>query len=230
MKLNINKNIIKRGLWYSSLTLMCLTTSGCIKKNEIATENNNDNTVVGVYELESIDNQDIDITLDNDTMKTLDKYNEYLKGKEINVNDLEVLSMYNVPMFVIKSEEENYSQISDDYYVATRKNGDIDILFSKIPDEAKYDMLTQEKLDENTKYISYTPVIEYMVNHDIESVGYILPKHIAYSDSDIHMIESIYGEDVVECVKELGLPLKVYNAKDFYSVNENKITVTKIKK
>lgn len=228
MKLNINTSIIKKGLYYSSLALMCFTTSGCTKESKVEDENNNDNTYINVYELNNIENQELSVVLDNDTKETLNKYNEFLGNKKMSVDDLEVLSMYNVPMFVIRNEEGNYSQIGDNYYVATRENGDIDILFSKIPGEAEYDMLTGNKLEKNVVYTDYIPVIEYISSHNIEFVGYKLPTHVAYSELDINTIESIYGQDVVECVKELGIPLKVYDAKDFQPNNDK--VVTKIKK
>ena len=227
MKLDITKNILKRGLLYSGITLMCLSTSGC-KQLEESDKNDVDTTDISVYELDDNDNKEFNVSLDNDTMKILNKYNEYLGEKKLDINDLEILSMYNVSMFALKLEDGSFRQIGDDYCVAIKENGDINLLLSEKVEEAKYDMLTGKKLKDNTEYVDYIPVIKYMVDNNIELVGYTLPKSVSYSNPDINMIENIYGEEVTDCVKQLGIPLKVYDSKDFYQVKEDsKINIKK---
>lgn len=210
MKLDINKKAIKKGLLYSSLALTCLGVTGFSKK-DVKTS-----TSETTYEANLDNNQEEILSID--TIQTLKYYNEYLGREELDVNDLEVLANYGVPMIMVKSEN-GYSQVGEDAYVATNKNGDLDIVYSNMPGEAVYDMLTSEKLREGILYNNYESVIEFIMKNDIEPVGYALPYHVAYTESDMRIIKNIYGEHVADCAKEIGIPVKVYSANSFYEAN-----------
>lgn len=200
MKININRNIIRKGLLFAGLTLTFASTPGCNKTSSVS--------------------------MNEDTKETLKIYNECLESTELNEDNLEVLSNYNVPMMVIKGENGNYSQVGDDYYVATT-DSEIKLLYSKMPGEAEYDMFTGEKLEENIEFEEYITVADFIAQNDITYEGYRLPTHVAYTDTDINTITKIYGEEVAECIKENGIPLKVYEAEDFYEAYKNKKQIKK---
>lgn len=211
MKLNININSIKKGLFLVGLSLMCVSVSGCVEKEQ-------DTNISTVTDQKDDDNK-LKVTEAPETLEVLDAYNSMLeqlekchdyeiKNKRLDVNDLEWMSQFNEGIFSIKSNDGELLQINgEDYRFVNldEKNSDsLRIIFS-----SDYDHF------EEFHSPSSVQVGEYINDNNTEIDAYTFPVSICWSDEAREEITKKYGEDIFSCVQQYGIPVAMYSYESF---------------
>lgn len=194
MKLNINTNAIRKGMLLAGLSLVCVSASGCVKETPV-----DDYSVVDNKD----DDNKLEIATAKETLEVLNAYNSMLKGKKLNVNDLEYMSSFNNGMFSIKYDNGELYQLDGENYNMTDTFGNSIVMFGK---EAPRNSIK---------------VGEYIEKNDIKINAYTFQKEVAFSGRAKKEITEKYGKDTFECVKTYGLPVAMYDWKDFSTKKAN---------
>ena len=149
----------------------------------------------------------------NTTKDVLKLFNRELRGKKLTEKDLKIMSQVDEDLMIIQSEGENYNQITKDYIVTTEEDGTIKIVHSMTNIEK--DFLTNQKINSIPNLVDFTTVSDFIENNNIEKSGYKLSKNTFWGYKDMQEMDEIYGTEVVSCIQKYGLPIPVYQAKDF---------------
>ncbi len=210
MKININPTALKKGLLLTGLSLMCTSVSGCSKEKPQV------NNSINYTELAN----DIIMLSSADTINVLNTYNSTLKSTKLNIDDLEWLSSCWNGIISLKRDNETYTQVSyDSYNIYTDYDNSqtliIDSFNSILP---HIDQLTGKKVDSLSG--NPIPLRSFIYENNIQPKGYTFPKTRAWSDSDKESIIKKYGEEVWEATTNFGIPIKMYDVKDFYTKKE----------
>lgn len=192
MKLNVNINAIKKGMFLAGLSLMCVSTSGCTKKEQA--EN------VSVVVDQKDDDNKLKVAKASETLEILDAYNSVLKDRKLDIDDLEYMSQFNNGIFSIKSNDGELLQIDGENYrfVSLNDNNDsltIEDTINNVPNSMK--------------------VGEYIEENNIKIDAYTFPIAKAWGTKAKEKIIEKYGEDTFKCVQEYGLPVAMYSYKSF---------------
>ena len=192
MKLNVDTNAIKKGMFLAGLSLMCVSASGCTKKEQA--EN------VSVVVDQKDDDNKLEIAKASETLEILDAYNSVLKNKKLDVDDLEYMSQFNNGIFSIKSNDGELLQIDGENYRFVNLNDNnnsltIEDTINNVPNSMK--------------------VGEYIDENNIKIDAYTFPIAKTWSTTAKEKIIEKYGEDTFKCVREYGLPVAMYSYKSF---------------
>lgn len=192
MKLNVNTNAIKKGMFLTGLSLMCVSASGCTKKEQA--EN------VSVVVDQKDDDNKLKVAKASETLEILDAYNSVLKDKKLDVDDLEYMSQFNNGIFSIKSYDGELLQIDgEDYRFVNLDNNDnsltIEYTINNVPNSMK--------------------VGEYIDENNIKIDAYTFPMAKVWGEKEKEKIIEKYGKDTFKCVQEYGLPVVMYSYKSF---------------
>lgn len=149
----------------------------------------------------------------NTTNEILKLFNRELSSRKITEKDLEIISQIDSDLMVIKSEDKNYNQITKDYIVTTEEDGTIKIVHGI--NTIEKDLLTNQKINRIPNLVDYMTVSEFIKKNGIENSDYKLSKNTFLGYKNIQEIDDLYGIEVVDCIQKYGLPIPVYQAKDF---------------
>ncbi len=210
MKLNIDANSIKKGLFLIGLSL-CVSTSGCVKKEQVR-------NISAVTDQKDDDNK-LKVAEAPETLEVLDAYNSMLeqlekchdyevKNKRLDVDDLEWMSQFNGDLFSIKSSDGELLQIGGEGYRFVNldeKNSDS----LRIVANCDYDHF------EEFHSPSSVQVGEYINDNNIGIDAYTFPITVAWGDNAKEEIIKKYGEDTFRCVQEYGIPVAMYSYESF---------------
>lgn len=192
MKLNVNTNAIKKGMFLAGLSLMCVSASGCTKKEQV--EN-----VSVVVDQKDYDNK-LKVAEAPETLEILDAYNSVLKDKKLDVDDLEHMSQFNNGIFSIKSYDGELLQIDgEDYRFVNLDNNDNSLTIEYTINNVPNSMKVGEYIDEN--------------NIKIDAYTFSIAK--VWGEKEKEKIIEKYGKDTFKCVQEYGLPVAMYSYKSF---------------
>lgn len=192
MKLNVNINAIKKGMFLAGLSLMCVSASGCTKKEQ-------DETVSVVVDQKDYDNK-LKVAEAPETLEILDAYNSVLKDKKLDVDDLEYMSQFNNGIFSIKSYDGELLQIDgEDYRFVNLDNNDNSLTIEYTINNVPNSMKVGEYIDEN--------------NIKIDAYTFSIAK--VWGEKEKEKIIEKYGKDTFKCVQEYGLPVAMYSYKSF---------------
>lgn len=192
MKLNVNTNAIKKGMFLAGLSLMCVSASGCTKKEQ-------DETVSVVVDQKDYDNK-LKVAEAPETLEILDAYNSVLKDKKLDVDDLEYMSQFNNGIFSIKSYDGELLQIDgEDYRFVNLDNNDNSLTIEYTINNVPNSMKVGEYIDEN--------------NIKIDAYTFSIAK--VWGEKEKEKIIEKYGKDTFKCVQEYGLPVAMYSYKSF---------------
>ena len=210
MKININPTTLKKGLLLTGISLMCTSVSGCSKEKLQV------NNSINYTELTN----DIIMLSSGDTINVLNTYNSALKSTKLNINDLEWLSNCWNGVISLKRDNGTYAQVSyDSYSIYTHYDNTQDLIIDNCTSILPHiDQLTGKKVDSLTGHP--IPLGSFICENNIQPKGYTFPKTRAWSDSDKESIIKKYGEEVWEATTNFGIPIKMYNIKDFYTKRE----------
>ena len=189
MKLNVNTNVIKKGMFLAGLSLMCVSASGCTKKEQA--EN------VSVVVDQKDDDNKLKVAEAPETLEILDAYNSVLKDKKLDVEDLEYMSQFNNGIFSIKSNDGELLQIDGENYrfVNLNDNNDsltIEYTINNVPNSMK----VGEYIDEN--------------NIKIDAYTFSIAK--VWGEKEKEKIIEKYGKDTFKCVQEYGVAMYSYKS------------------
>lgn len=159
------------------------------------------------------------------TKDILKLFNKELDGKKLTEKDLEIMSQLDEDLIIIKSEKENYNQITKDYLVTTEEDGTMKVIHSMTMIEK--DFLTGQKIKSIPNVVDYTTVSEFIEKNDIERLGYQLSNNTFWGYKSVQKIDKLYGAEVIDCIQKYGLPLPVYHAKDFKKSSSKNPTFAK---
>ena len=194
MKLNVNTNAIKKGMFLAGLSLMCVSASGCTKKEQA--EN------VSVVVDQKDDDNKLKVAEAPETLEILDAYNSVLKDKKLDVEDLEYMSQFNNGIFSIKSYDGELLQIDgEDYRFVNLDNNDNSLTIEYTINNVPNSMKVGEYIDEN--------------NIKIDAYTFSIAK--VWGEKEKEKIIEKYGKDTFKCVQEYGLPVAMYSYKSFYA-------------
>lgn len=210
MKLNIDANSIKKGLFLIGLSL-CVSTSGCVKKEQVR-------NISAVTDQKDDDNK-LKVAEAPETLEVLDAYNSMLeqlekchdyevKNKRLDVDDLEWMSQFNDGMFSIKSSNGESFQIDGENYRFVN-------LDEKNSDSLRIVVKWDDDHFEEFHSPSSVQVGEYINDNNIAIDAYTFPIGAAWDDNAQEEIIKKYGEDTFECVKEYGIPIAMYSYESF---------------
>lgn len=192
MKLNVNTNAIKKGMFLTGLSLMCVSASGCTKKEQA--EN------VSVVVDQKDDDNKLKVAKASETLEILDAYNSVLKDKKLDVDDLEYMSQFNNGIFSIKSYDGELLQIDgEDYRFVNLDNNDNSLTIEYTINNVPNSMKVGEYIDEN--------------NIKIDAYTFSIAK--VWGEKEKEKIIEKYGKDTFKCVQEYGLPVAMYSYKSF---------------
>lgn len=192
MKLNVNTNAIKKGMFLAGLSLMCVSASGCTKKEQ-------DENVSVVVDQKDDDNK-LKVAEAPETLEILDAYNSVLKDKKLDVDDLEYMSQFNNGIFSIKSYDGELLQIDgEDYRFVNLDNNDNSLTIEYTINNVPNSMKVGEYIDEN--------------NIKIDAYTFSIAK--VWGEKEKEKIIEKYGKDTFKCVQEYGLPVAMYSYKSF---------------
>lgn len=192
MKLNVNTNAIKKGMFLAGLSLMCVSASGCTKKEQ-------DENVSVVVDQKDDDNK-LKVAEAPETLEILDAYNSVLKDKKLDVEDLEYMSLFNNGIFSIKSYDGELLQIDgEDYRFVNLDNNDNSLTIEYTINNVPNSMKVGEYIDEN--------------NIKIDAYTFSIAK--VWGEKEKEKIIEKYGKDTFKCVQEYGLPVAMYSYKSF---------------
>lgn len=241
MKLKINKNMLKKGFYLTGLSLVCMSISGCVKNDmedrpvivdgfsseDLSTDEykyKNINNFVNLYDYDENTRQSIEKA--DDTQRVLDAYNSKLDNQVITINDLEYMTQFNWS-FAIKNVNGTQRTISvDSTYISLNPNGEL-IMYSDwaFTNDETFNFLTGEMIQSSSLKNDYNRISvgDYIKDNNIKFSAYALPELRGWSDHQKEAIIEKYGEEVLyRCVREYGIPLKMYEAKDFYNIHNVK--------
>lgn len=192
MKLNVNTNTIKKGMFLAGLSLMCVSASGCTKREQ-------DENVSVVVDQKDDDNK-LKVAEAPETLEILDAYNSVLKDKKLDVDDLEYMSQFNNGIFSIKSYDGELLQIDgEDYRFVNLDNNDNSLTIEYTINNVPNSMKVGEYIDEN--------------NIKIDAYTFSIAK--VWGEKEKEKIIEKYGKDTFKCVQEYGLPVAMYSYKSF---------------
>lgn len=192
MKLNVNTNAIKKGMFLAGLSLMCVSASGCTKREQ-------DENVSVVVDQKDYDNK-LKVAEAPETLEILDAYNSVLKDKKLDVDDLEYMSQFNNGIFSIKSYDGELLQIDgEDYRFVNLDNNDNSLTIEYTINNVPNSMKVGEYIDEN--------------NIKIDAYTFSIAK--VWGEKEKEKIIEKYGKDTFKCVQEYGLPVAMYSYKSF---------------
>ena len=192
MKLNVNINAIKKGMFLAGLSLMCVSASGCTKREQ-------DENVSVVVDQKDYDNK-LKVAEAPETLEILDAYNSVLKDKKLDVDDLEYMSQFNNGIFSIKSYDGELLQIDgEDYRFVNLDNNDNSLTIEYTINNVPNSMKVGEYIDEN--------------NIKIDAYTFSIAK--VWGEKEKEKIIEKYGKDTFKCVQEYGLPVAMYSYKSF---------------
>ena len=192
MKLNVNTNAIKKGMFLAGLSLMCVSASGCTKKEQ------DENVSVVVDQKD--DDSKLKVAEAPETLEILDAYNSVLKDKKLDVEDLEYMSQFNNGIFSIKSYDGELLQIDgEDYRFVNLDNNDNSLTIEYTINNVPNSMKVGEYIDEN--------------NIKIDAYTFSIAK--VWGEKEKEKIIEKYGKDTFKCVQEYGLPVAMYSYKSF---------------
>lgn len=154
-----------------------------------------------------------EIVSTNTTKDILKLFNRELRGEKLTEKDLEIMSQVDEDLMIIQSEGENYNQITKDYIVTTEENGTIKIVHSMT--DIEKDFLTNQKINSIPNLVDFTTVGDFIEQNAIEKSGYKLSNNTFWGYKNIQEIDDLYGTEIVSCIQKYGLPIPVYQAKDF---------------
>lgn len=190
MKLNINA--VKKGLFLAGLSLTGISISGCAKKTED----------VSIINEQKENDNDLAVATAKETLEILGKYNQTLTETKLDINDIKYLSTFNNGMFSIKYTDGELYQMDDEYSVVD--NGSELVLYP--------DGNASAEIPENSINVG-----ECINKNNINIRAYTFPIAVAYTDTAQKKIKDKYGNEVLNCVKEYGLPIAMYDWNDFTS-------------
>lgn len=216
----------KKGRKLAKVALVCLLCSSWIfcKREYEPKENSIWNNFLPEHsdELEWYDEK-----MSEETDLTLSKYNSWLQKKGVNQRltkeDLEFIETNTNPtcanngVFSIKLQNNEYIQVGNEYFVVENADEKVELI-PGFGFENEYDLFTGNK----RKTIDYTILGsfgDYVLENDIQIIGYIPQKWTYCSDRDKEFIKENYNEDILRCLQENGLPLPCYDVEDFYKIN-----------
>ena len=192
MKLNVNTNTIKKGMFLAGLSLMCVSASGCTKREQ-------DENVSVVVDQKDDDNK-LKVAEAPETLEILDAYNSVLKDKKLDVDDLEYMSQFNNGIFSIKSYDGELLQIDgEDYRFVNLDNNDNSLTIEYTINNVPNSMKVGEYIDEN--------------NIKIDAYTFSIAK--VWGEKEKEKIIEKYCKDTFKCVQEYGLPVAMYRYKSF---------------
>ncbi len=192
MKLNVNTNTIKKGMFLAGLSLMCVSASGCTKREQ-------DENVSVVVDQKDDDNK-LKVAEAPETLEILDAYNSVLKDKKLDVDDLEYMLQFNNGIFSIKSYDGELLQIDgEDYRFVNLDNNDNSLTIEYTINNVPNSMKVGEYIDEN--------------NIKIDAYTFSIAK--VWGEKEKEKIIEKYGKDTFKCVQEYGLPVAMYSYKSF---------------
>ncbi len=207
----------KKTHWKKSLEKIAGIAVEMHKKNEENSINNKGNlekTDDKVVKAISDSKESVEKEVSLDTTKDILKlFNRELDEKKLTEKDLKIMSQVDEDLMIIQSEGENYNQITKDYIVTTEEDGTIKIVHSMTNIEK--DFLTNQKINSIPNLVDFTTVSDFIENNNIEKSGYKLSKNTFWGYKDMQEMDEIYGTEVVSCIQKYGLPIPVYQAKDF---------------
>lgn len=183
---------------------------GCGKDN---------NQVAETEQITEIDNNEM-----TETNKTLKVYNEYLEQigslERMTEQELDDIARETNPHTIsIKLNNGNYSQVGLDYNIISNANNNIKLIMPDfITGLETYDMFTGTIITDYTGFDQYQSLNNCISENDINPIGYTTQKSPAWDDTDKEYIRQNYGEEVLNCLQELGFPLYVYDVNSFYEV------------
>lgn len=192
---------------------------------------------------ETIKNKTIEFpSLLSQTDQTLLKYNDWLQkngsNKRLTTEDLRIIEAQTnshpedlfsktiLGTISIKINSNEYRQVgANEYNFVETIDGNLELRFSNLP----FDMLTGK----DAPYINEDTMIstfgEYIIDNEIEPIGYTTQSLSAWSDEDTVFIRENYGEDILECLRANGFPLPCYDVNDFYKAYyESKFAFSKL--
>lgn len=190
MKLNINA--VKKRLFLAGLSLTGISISGCAKKTED----------VSIINEQRENDNDLAVATTKETLEILGKYNQTLTETKLDINDIKYLSTFNNGMFSIKYTDGELYQMDDEYSVVD--NGSELVLY---PDGNASAEIPGNSIN----------VGECINKNNINIRAYTFPIAVAYTDAAQKKIKDKYGNEVLNCVKEYGLPVAMYDWNDFTS-------------
>lgn len=230
MKLNINKQLMKKGIFIAGLSLTCLTTNACsrsINDSNIEVSNmkeapsTNDEkylqSLIAPSKIKSADK--LSIALEKDTQNILKAYNDFFSKRpfprKVTLDDIEYLSNL-TEIKSIKLEDGSYTQFGDNYSIIYDEDKNVQLTTTSYT-ENRFDILTGKKMPEHLIIADKDKVNvrEFLDENDINFSAYTFPIKISWSDKAKEKIIEKYGEEMFMCIKEYGLPLKMYEAEVF---------------